>query len=361
MDVHTTNFTLSAFEFGSEKVFAQTTVEPDYLEVMKYINKLKDRYNKDAEYICGYEAGYLGYSLYNSLTKAGIKCIIMAPSTMPALNGKNIKTDRRDSDNIARCLAYGTYSEVHVPTPKDDAVKEYIRMRDDHKSSLKRIKQQILALCSRHDKHYYKQSYWTVEHINWLKKITFDEPILMETLEEYLTSYNKAAETIERMDRRIEEISLSEEYRDDVKKIASFSGISYHTALALRVEISDFNRFGNANNFASFLGLVPREHSSSDSVNRGSITKAGNSHLRSLLVEAAQCYTRGKYGSKSKALKARQKDVPQECITYADRAVNRLKKKYKRLSSRMNHNVAKTAVARELSCFVWGMMTGNID
>ncbi len=76
------------------------------------------------------------------------------------------------------------------------------------------------------------------------------------------------------------------------------------------------------------------------------ITKAGNTHVRRLLVEAAQGYGRGRTGHKSKALKARQQGNPPEVIAYADKANERLRGKYYKmvLSHGKKANVAKTAV-----------------
>ena len=91
------------------------------------------------------------------------------------------------------------------------------------------------------------------------------------------------------------------------------------------VEVGDFERFEKAPKIASFLGLVPSEDTSDMRVNRYSITKAGNSHLRRLLVESAQSYTRGNVGHKSVALKQRQKGNPPEVIAYADKANERLR------------------------------------
>lgn len=70
-------------------------------------------------------------------------------------------------------------------------------------------------------------------------------------------------------------------------------GIKTHTALSFVVETGDFKRFAKANNYASFLGLVPGENSSGEKHRGLSITKAGNNHLRTLLVETAQSYSRG--------------------------------------------------------------------
>ena len=107
------------------------------------------------------------------------------------------------------------------------------------------------------------------------------------------------------MDRRIEELAGEPQYREGVKKLSCFLGIKIQTALSTMVEVGDFKRFSSAQCFAAYLGLVPGERSSSESQNRLGITKAGNSHIRTLLIEAAQSYTRGCVGFKSKALKER--------------------------------------------------------
>ena len=122
--------------------------------MLKYIENIRKHYPAETEFECGYEAGCLGYSLYHQLTEHGVKCTILAPTTMSEYDNKRFKTDKRDAANIAKCLAYHTYSKVFVPTNEDNAIKEYIRMRDDHKSSLKKIKQQILAFCLRFNIRY---------------------------------------------------------------------------------------------------------------------------------------------------------------------------------------------------------------
>ncbi len=363
MDVHSTNFTFCALEpaFGKEdKIFGVVKTDPDYKQVIKYINNLKQKLGDDYDFICGYEAGCLGYTLYNQLTSNNIKCVILAPSTMSQPKGKRIKTDRRDAQMIATCLAYGTYSAVYVPDTEDIQIREYIRMRDDHKDALKRIKQQIKAFCLRYGKTYSGKAAWTGAHISWLRKLELDS-ILRETLDDYLATYDSLTDKIDRMDKRIEEFAMQEKYAENVKKLICFLGIKIHTALSLIVETGDFRRFKKGNMYACFLGLTPGEDSSSDSVNRLSITKAGNSHLRKLLIESAQGLSRGKPGYKSKNLKARQAGNETNVIVYADKANDRLRRKYHRMIAEgKNTNVAKTAIARELACFVWGMMTENM-
>ena len=365
MDVHSKNYTLCAMEptIGAEdRIFGEVQVVPDYKEVICFIESLKMKLGLDNKYSieCGYEAGCLGYTLYRQLTDAGVKCVILAPTTMLSQQGKRIKTDKRDARLIAQCLCYGGYHPVYIPTGEDNAVKEYLRMRDDHKLALKKLKQQINAFVLRHG-HQYTGTKWTIKHVVWLKKLELD-PMYRETLNEYMASYEEQEAKIERYDKRIEEIASEARYQENAKKLGCFLGIRTHTALSLIVETGDFKRFAKGNTYAAFLGLVPGERSSSDNVNRLGISKAGNTHLRCLLIEAAKGICKGAIGHKSKELRARQSGQAAEVIAYADKANTRLRSKYyKMIRHGKKKNVAVTAVARELACFIWGMMTGNIS
>jgi transposase len=275
---------------------------------------------------------------------------------------KKIKTDKRDAALIARCLAHHDYSPVHIPTEQDEQTKEYIRMRDDHKLALKKVKQQILSFCLRHNYRFDGTTHhWTQAHLNWLRSLK-PEGLYAETLQEYLLTYDNLTDKLERFDKRIEELASNETYQENVRKLSCFLGVKTVTALAVLTEVGDFKRFASAQHFASYIGLTPGEDSSGDNQHRLGITKAGNRHVRSLLVEAAQSYSHGQIGYKSKALKARQDGNPPEVIAYADKANERLRRRFYRmvLKNDKKTNVAKTAVARELACFMWGMITGNI-
>jgi len=361
MDVHTTNYTLCSYIYGEDNVFAQVQVGPEYRNVLKYLQQVREIYS-DCYIKCGYEAGSLGYSLYHQLASHGVDCVILAPTSMPETRRKGVKNDKRDARKIALCLANNTYSPVYIPTKEDEAVKEYIRMRDDHKVTVKKLKQQIISFCTRHGKFFSEGSNWTQKHLAWLdKKLDFGNKVLRETLQEYLILYQQATEKVKIYDKRIEEFAKQEAYAEKVKKLSCFIGVKAHTALALIVETGDFARFAKAQNYSSYLGLVPGEDSSGSSIQRTGITKAGNAHLRRLLVESAHSYNRGTPGKKSKTLEARQTGNEPKVIAYADRANERLRRKFHRLMYRKTkYNIAITAIAREMSCFIWGMMTDNI-
>ena len=366
MDVHTTNYTLCAMEdiFGEEgKVLAQITIAPDYKLILSFINRVKEKMDpkgKDEINVeCGYEAGCLGYSLYHQLTAYKVKCTILAPTTMKAEKGPRIKTDKRDAKLIAECLANNGYHAVHIPTKEDNAIKEYIRMRDDHLQLLKQTKQRTNALCIRFG-YIYDGTKWTAPHLRWLQQLQLD-PVVREALDECIATYGELTAKIERYDKRIEELANQAEYREKVRKLKCFLGIQTHTAISLIVETGDFNRFRKGDVYAAYLGLAPGEHTSAESGGHLGITKAGNTHLRKLLIEASGGICKGVIGYKSKALKARQSGNAADVIAYADKANVRLRSKYYRLIRHgKKRNVAVTAIARELACFIWGMMTDDI-
>ena len=364
MDVHKESFTLACYTNEKEEAEYVQRTEAHYSKVISYLEAMRFHYGDEVTFICGYEAGCLGYTLYHQLTNHHVRCVIIAPTSMPVQQGKKkVKTDRRDARKIAKCLAHHEYSAVHIPTAGDEETKEYLRMRDDHKLALKKIKQQILSFCLRHGYNYTGGSQnWTKTHLKWLRELK-PGGMYQEILEEYLLTYNNLVNKLERMDKRIEEMAAREEYSEDVRKLSCFPGIKTQAALSLITETGDFKRFATAQQYASYLGLVPGENSSGEEEIKLGITKAGNRHLRMLLVEAAQHYGRGQIGHKSKELKKRQEGNAPEVIAYADKANERLHRRYYRLVLAKNKrsNVAKVAVARELACFIWGMMTGNVS
>lgn len=316
MDVHKESYTVCCYSFDTDKTMYKQKMSSDYKMILKYLEQFRKNLGDDIEFVGGYEAGCLGYSLYHQLTDHGVKCVTLAPTKMAITNTHRVKTDKRDAGNIARCLAFHTYSEVCVPTEEDNSIKEYIRMRDDQKICLKQTKQQILALVLRLGKKYEGgKSYWTMAYVKWLKSLNLGESF-QETLDEYLITYEYFTEKIKRLDERIEELSSGERYEEKVKKLGCLLGVKMHTSLSMVVEVGDFSRFEKAEKFAAFLGLVPSEESSDGKQNRYGITKAGNSHLRRRLVEAAQAYTRGNIGHKSATLKPRQRGNTPRVIAY---------------------------------------------
>ena len=370
MDVHKCSVSLYAYVLDHGCLVEHKIVSQDYhKDVLQFIQEIRGFFDTGVHVVCGYEAGCTGYALCRFLRKDGIDCKVIAPNTIPIESSHGrVKTDRRDAQKLARSLAFGTYKTAHVPTQEEEAVRDYMRMRDDHKHQLKRVKQQILALCLRNNLLFDATRPWTLAHHRWLDGIIAGTlkselpPLKRETLQEYMTTYDELSEKIAQYDKRIQELSQQPEYLENVKNLRCIKGLDTLSAMTVLVEVGDLNRFESAEQFTSFVGLTPGEYSSGEKEKRLGITKAGNGHVRHTLVECAQSYNRGTAGKKSSKLRARQKGCDDDVIKYADRASKRLRKKYMTLTvdKGKSANVAKTAVARELACFIWGMVTGRI-
>jgi transposase len=314
-------------------------------------------YQRKGKVFVAYEAGCLGFDLYHFLEKHGIACeIIPANTVFRPGNEKKIKTDRRDALLIARMLKRGEAKGIHIPRREEEAVRDFIRCRGDLIDDLTRTKQRIHKFLLRHGYRYESDRYWTGKHIQWMKALTFEQPLEQETFEQYLSHLEGLIERIKRMEQRIEETAKQSEYAEGVQKLRAFRGIDYLTALALICEIGDFRRFPSAGAFMSYLGLVPSEFSSGKRRNQGGITKTGNAHIRKLLTESAWHYPRAV--KESKRLAGRREGTSELVIARADKAMRRLHDTYyKLIYHKKNACVAITAVARQLAGYIWGVMT----
>ena len=227
-DVHNESYSLIALLKGyfdgtamiEDKILWELRVSADPRNIVKFIEAVRKRFPTDAnvKFVCGYEAGGLGFSLQRALAAKGIECRVIAPTTLPTQKGKKcIKTDRIDARIIAKAMADGNLSYVHVPTEEDESVVSYIRARDDHRDQLTKVKQQIVGFCNKHGYHYDpSKAKWTHIYMKWLLSLKF-EGLDIETMSEYMDSYYRISEKLERMNQRIEEIAEGEKYRELVK------------------------------------------------------------------------------------------------------------------------------------------------
>ena len=353
LDVHKKDIRVAVFKgWGSEPEIERDLVNQP-AKITKFFEKLKSQGSVQA---C-YEAGCVGFETYRLLKSLGVECMVVAPGLVPRKPGERIRTDRRDARKLGRNLRNGEVTSIQVPTPEDEAVRDYLRMQQDFKEELKRSKQRLLSLLLRHGFVYREGNPWSMRFEKWMKSLTFEEPLLEETFEECRCQVKDLKEKIGRMQARIEEIAQGERYRDDVGRLQCLKGIATLTALSVVAEVGDFRRFMKAGEFMAFVGLVPSEDSSGSKRRQGGITKAGNSHLRRLLVEASWHY-RHDWGVSSR-LAARRKNQGAFAVSYANKAGKRLNRKFRLMLLKKKSQVAVTAVARELAGFVWGMMTGQ--
>ena len=364
IDVHKDTYSLCCFDFQRNELSDEITIRATTKGVIKYLEAIRKKHREEVLFACGYEAGPTGYGLCRVLQKAGYGCVVMAPTTMSNPDGKRrIKTDRIDARAISRILAYKSYSQVHLPSEEIEALKEYTRARYAKKRMLKKAKQELLSFLLRNGKTYPESgNYWTEKFFNWIKTVQFSKKWMQEAFNEYLAEVYSLKAKIERMDMKIREIAGLEIIKDKVDKLVCFSGIDVSTAVETVVEINDFTRFATAAQFVSYLGLCPGQDSSGKRKTMLPLTKAGNCRIRTLLCESAKAIKRtNPYGQKSGRILERQKNASPEIVAYADKATKRIRTKMKNLEEcGKNYNVSSAAGARELACFVWGMMNGKI-
>lgn len=356
MDVDAEKIAVAVLKDGGSEALEERIIANRPAAVRKYFERLMEQHQVRA---C-YEAGCFGFVLHRQLTDLGVRSMVAAPGLIPKRPSDRVKTDRRDAYSLARLLRSGDLTAVSVPTEADEAVRDWLRMHEDMKSDLKKAKQRVLHFLLRHGIRYRDGRNWTAKHRAWLKSVDLGAPIAQETLMEYLCHISDLEEKCARMKERTEQVAEEPQYRQPVRVLKAFKGIETLIGISLVTEVGDFRRFSRAEQFMAFVGLVPSEHSSGGKRRVGGITKAGNSHLRKLLIQAAwHCRS---YHPTSLRLMKRREGLPQPLISYANRAGRRLARKYQRLVFRGKRpQVAATAVARELCGFLWGAMVGQMD
>ena len=333
-----------------EESFANT---PDGLR--RFTRRLRKRAPGAIE-LC-YEAGPLGYGLQRSLNAHDdLHCTVIAPSLIPSKPGDRIKTDRRDARKLADALRADLLTEVHAPTPDQEAVRDLCRAREATKADQKRLRHRLSKFLLRREIRWTAgKKAWTRAHLEWLRGRRFEHPADQMILDDHLLALEQVEGRLKAFDERIEEIAAESPYADAVGRLRCFRGIDTLTALSIVAELHDIRRFSAPRPLMAYLGVVPSESSSGGRHARGPITKAGNARLRRLLVEAAWHYRhRPAVGYR---LRQRRAGQPTSTVAIADRAQQRLHKRYRRLSERGKpQGKVVTAVARELVGFLWAAL-----
>lgn len=351
LDVHKETIMVSVYSDAAGEIIKRQEIKNDRSVIRKFFKKYLE--NGDTVQAV-YEAGCLGYELQRLLSELGVDCVIAAPAHIPRKPGKRIKNDRLDADYLALALKNGSIDPIYVPGKEDEAVRDFLRSRDDVRIDLNKARQRLGHFLLRHDLQFNDAGNWTVAHDKWLKSLEFTDSILSETFYTYYRKMKGLEDDLKLMDARIEEIAKSKSYATKVAKLRCFKGVDYLTALTFVVEVGDYRRFKKPEQFMSYLGLVPSEYSSGKSRKLGGITKTGNKHLRRIFIESAWHY---RHQNISKRLVTKRIGQPAEIIAYADRALRRLNKKFfKMLHNGKTGQTTAVAVARELAGFVWGLM-----
>lgn len=307
-----------------------------------------------------YEAGPLGFGLKRTLDGLELPTDVIAPSQIWVKPGDRIKTDRRDAEKLVRQLKADMLTVVRPPTEEEEAVRDLCRAREDAKHDQTAARNRLTKFLLRKNKHYDSgKKAWTAAYEEWLSSLKFEIEADRIIFDNYLTAVRQATERVSALITKLEAFAQREPYADMVAALRCFRGIDTVTAMTLVTELHGFERFESPRQLMAYLGLVPSEHTSDTKVHRGSITKAGNGHVRRVLVEAAWHYRHlPRCGSQLR--KRRSGQLP-SVIEHADKAMRRLHKRWFRMRE-CNKPGPKivVAIARELVGFLWAVLTETI-
>ena len=354
LDVHKQSISVAMLLPGSVKT-VQWEMRNEPAEVRRLVRRLR-RDAGGGAVLCAYEAGPCGYVLQRQLGREGVACQVVAASLIPRKPGERIKTDRRDARKLVELLRAGLLTEVRPPTEAEEALRDLCRCREDARVDLLRARHRLGKMLLRRDLRYLEGRPWTAQHRAWLWSLKLEHAAERMALEDYLLAVEQVGTRLAMLDAQLKELAEQEPYRERVGWLRCFRGIDTITAISLLAELHGFERFEKPRDLMSYLGLVPSEHSSGASVRRGGITKTGNRHLRRLLTEAAHhCRHRPGVGA---ALRQRRAGQPVAVIALADRAQQRLHRRYSRLLLGRGLPVQKIVVAcaRELTGFLWALL-----
>ena len=341
-----------AMLIGTQETSVTWTVPNETQAVRRLVRKLERAAPGPVK--CYYEAGPCGYTLQREMTTERVSCHVVAPALIPRKPGERVKANRRDARKLGELARAGLLTEVRPPTPEEEAVRDLCRARDDAREDLQRCRHRLGKLLLRRGLHFPGRN-WTRAHRQWIERIEWGHAPTGVVANDYLLAIDQLEARLTELDAALTAIAETAPYAEPVGWLRCFRGIDTLTAILLLAELHDFRRFHDPRALMAYVGLVPGEHSSGEKHRRGRITRTGNALVRRLLVETAWHYQhRAGIGP---ALTRRRKGQPSRVIAIADKAQQRLCRRFRRLAD--HHKPAPkvaVAIARELAGFLWAAL-----
>ena len=353
LDVHAETIAVAVAESGGE--VRSLGVIPNRTES---VSRLVRKLGKPEQLQVCYEAGPTGYPLYWHLTKLGVKCEVVAPTLVPIKAGDRVKTDRRDAERLARCYRAGDLTPVWVPDAAHEALRDLVRAREAAKADQLRARHRLSKFLLRHGRRASEGvQAWTGKYWDWVKSgVHFEQPAQTATFIDYVHEVEHAAARIQRLEQAINAAveTVPPKMRAVIEALQALRGVAQVSAVTVLAELGQISRFARARQLMGYSGAVSREHSSGARIRRGAISKAGNAHLRRIVIEAAWSYRhRPNIG---KALAARQRGQSEAVKEIAWKAQHRLFHRYRRLmAAGKTKQQVVTAIGRELLGFIWAI------
>ena len=305
-----------------------------------------------------YEAGPTGFVLYWQLSQLGVECAVVAPSLVPKKPGDRVKTDRRDALKLARSHRSGDLTAVWVPDEDSEALRDLVRQREAAKQDQLRARHRLTKFLLRTGQRPpLGLKAWTDRYMRWLAQVRYTQPAQEVTRLDCMNEVEHMAARVKRLEEAILEVVklAPEPMQELIRGLQALRGVAHISAVTIASELGNISsRFQSARKLMGYCGVFPSEDSSGKRIRRGGITKAGNAHLRRIVVESAWCYRHlPRVGEK---LRKRHQGVPAEITEIAWKAQHRLHKRYMTMmNAGKDQRKVMTAVARELLGFIWAI------
>jgi transposase len=235
-----------------------------------------------------YEAGFSGTWLYRRLTDDGYSCMITPPGFVP-MNTDKVKTDKRDARKLASYLSAGLLKSVYVLPAWAESDRRIVRRRSQLVKKCRRAKSEIHSFLHLHGikRPLEIKSNWSGLYLKWLDSLEFEFKPDKFVLGQLIKNYRRIRDDVAEVTQQLRNLSKSEAYAADFKRITAVKGVGLITAMTFLLEVHDFSRFESNEHFSSLLGLTPSQHSSGEKTRYGHITRQGNAELRRVLIESA--------------------------------------------------------------------------
>jgi transposase len=355
MDVHKDTIVVAVTTAGDTgKATPYGTFPNSAVALEKLIKRLRQAGSGSLKFC--YEAGPCGYGVHRTLTRLGEECMVVAPSMIPRKSGDRQKNDKRDANGLAVLHRGGLLTAVWVPDAAHEAMRDLIRSRLAAVRAVRTARQQLSAFLLRHERTYRDggKKTWTKAHRGWLADQSFAQPAQQIVLEESIEAVRLGEQRRDRVDGYLRAQIPTWSLFALVQNLGALRGLDTIASAGLAAAIGDPSRFTSAPDFMAYLGLVPSEHSSGPRRRIGAITKSGDIHARTLLIEAAHSY---RFPARvTRRQLAGVDTVPDAVREIAWKAQTRLCQRYRRMVAKGKPTpVIVTAIARELAGFVWSI------
>ena len=353
LDVHAETIAVAVAETNGETRSLGTIANRED-SIRKFIKKL----GSPEQLRACYEAGPTGFVLYRPLTQLGVDCALVAPSLVPKLPGDRVKTDRRDALKLAHCHGNGDLTAVWVPDDASEALRDLVRQREAAKQDQLRARHRLTKFLLRTGQRPpLGLKPWTERYMRWLAQVRYAQPAREVTRLDCMNEFEHMSARVKRLEEAILEVvkQAPQAMQELIRGLQALRGVAHISAVTIAAELGNISsRFQTARKLMGYSGAFPSEDSSGNRIRKGGITKAGNAHLRRIVMESAWCYRH--LPRVGKKLRKRHQGVPAEIIEISWKAQNRLYKRYRKLTmAGKDQRKVITAVGRELLGFIWAI------